>query len=74
MPTKCYQETGWREEAAEMEEKSRQFYDKIRINVPLTEREIKIVKIIESKEYENMEIIVDNLFENKNQVPTNGYI
>ena len=25
-------------------------------------------------EYENMEIIVDNLFENKNQVPTNGYI
>ncbi len=69
-----YTETGWREEAAEMEEKSRQFYDKIRINVPLTEREIKIVKIIESKEYENMEIIVDNLFENKNQVPTNGYI
>lgn len=69
-----YNETGWRERANEMQEKSRNFYEKTGINTPLTEREIKIIRIIESKEFENMEIIVDNLFANKDPVQTKGYV
>lgn len=69
-----YHETGWREKSAELAEKSRIFYDKTGINYPLTEREVKIVRIIESKEFENMETIVDNLFSGQKSVQTNGYV
>nr|QJR98156.1 hypothetical protein PlAlph_1600 [uncultured Alphaproteobacteria bacterium] len=69
-----YNETGWREKSAEMNEKSRSFYDGTGINLPLTEREVKIVRIIESKEDENMETIVDNLFSEQKNIQTNGYV
>lgn len=69
-----YHESGQREKSAELSEKSRIFYDKTGINRPLTDRETKIVRIIESKEFENMETIVDNLFSAKETVQTNGYV
>ncbi len=69
-----YNETGWKEKADEMSEKSSDFYDKIKINLPLTDREVKIVKIIESKEFENMETIVDNFFNRKEPEQSAGYV
>ena len=57
-----------------MSEKSSDFYDKIKINLPLTDREVKIVKIIESKEFENMETIVDNFFNRKEPEQSAGYV
>ena len=69
-----YNETGWKEKAVEMGEKSSDFYDKIKINLPLTDREVKIVKIIESKEFENMETIVDNFFNRKEPEQSAGYV
>ena len=69
-----YNETGWNEKAVEMGEKSSDFYDKIKINLPLTDREVKIVKIIESKEFENMETIVDSFFSKKEPEQATGYV
>lgn len=69
-----YNESGWREKSAEMTEKSQIFYDRTGINLPLTEREVKIIRIIESKEYENMETIIDNLFAGQRNAQTNGYV
>ena len=57
-----------------MGEKSSEFYDKIKINLPLTDREVKIVKIIESKEFENMETIVDSFFSKKEPEQATGYV
>lgn len=69
-----YHESGWREKSAELSEKSRSFYDKTGINQPLTDRETKIIRIIESKEFENMETIVDNLFSAQKTFQTKGYV
>ena len=69
-----YNERGLRQEAEEMLQKSNLFYDKTGINNPLTERETKIVQIIESKEEETMETIVDNLFSKKDNLQTSGYV
>ncbi|MBR1649322.1 MAG: tetratricopeptide repeat protein [Alphaproteobacteria bacterium] len=68
-----YRERGEREKAARFNEKSREFYDKIGINQYLTEREVKIVRIIESKEYEDMENIIDELM-GQTQTSTTGYV
>ena len=40
----------------------------------LTDREVKIVKIIESKEFENMETIVDSFFSKKEPEQATGYV
>ena len=42
------------------------FYDSLGINRPLTEQEVKIVDLIETKQFENIEKIIDNLFASKN--------
>ncbi len=74
MLASLYSEKGHGKEADELERKSQQFYDNMGINEPLTERETKIVYIIESKENENMENIVDNLFNKNRTHQTGGYV
>lgn len=69
-----YNEQGKRHNADEMAQKSQRFYDGMGINVPLTERETKIVYIIESKEDENMEAIVDNLLQKVSANQANEYL
>ena len=58
-----YNENNRRADAEQLQKRSQKFYNAMGIDVPLTEREIKIVQIIESKEFDNMENIVDNLFD-----------
>ena len=65
MLSSIYAEKGRKQDADVMWQKSQQFYDRIGINAPLTERETKIVYIIESTEDKSMETIVDNLFNKK---------
>ena len=57
-----YRENGKKNQANNMLENSRQFYEKIGINAPLTERESRIVYIIETNERDNMENVVEKLF------------
>ena len=73
MLSALYNEKGQRQKADVLAQKSRQYYDNIGINTPLTERENKIVYIIESTENEKMEEIVDRLF-NKIDNQTLGYV
>lgn len=68
-----YTEKGQRQKADILAQKSRQYYDNIGINTPLTERENKIVYIIESTENDKMEEIVDKLF-TKTDNQTLGYV
>lgn len=69
-----YRENNRRDEAEIMSGKSRRYYDMVGINKPLTEREVKIVRIIESNEFDNMETIVDNLFNPQKAPETDGYV
>ena len=60
-----YRENGKKERALRMLENSKLFYERSGINAPLTERESRIVYIIETNEKNNMENIVEKLFEFK---------
>lgn len=60
-----YRENGKKEQASKMLENSKSFYEKSGINTPLTEREAKIVYIIETNEKNNIGNIVEKLFEFK---------
>ncbi len=68
-----YNEKGQRQKAETLAQKSRQYYDSIGINTPLTDRENKIVYIMESTEREKMEDIIDHFF-NKTDNQTSGYV
>ncbi|MBP5399669.1 MAG: hypothetical protein J6Y53_04555 [Alphaproteobacteria bacterium] len=56
-----YRENGKKEQAVKMGDNSKSFYEKLGINVPLTEREDRIVYIIETNEQDNIENIVERL-------------
>ena len=62
-----------RDIAAAMLKSANSFYDSIGVNRPLTEQEVKIVDLIETKQFENVEKIIDNLFTSKN-FRQNGYL
>lgn len=66
MMASYYSELGSRDIAANMLKSANTFYDSIGINRPLTEQEVKIVDLIETKQFENIEKIIDNLFASKN--------
>ena len=68
-----YGETGNRDIAANMLKNANLFYDNIGINRPLTEKEMKIVDLIETRQFENIEKIVDKLFSSQN-FRTGGYL
>ena len=68
-----YSEIGSRDIAASMLKSAAAFYENIGINRPLSEQEVKIVNLIETRQFENIEKIVDNLLANKNFCQT-GYI
>ncbi len=73
MMASYYSEMGSRDIAASMLKNADNFYNSIGINQPLTEQETKIVDLIETKQFENIEKIIENLFANKN-FRQNGYI
>ena len=73
MMASYYSEMGSRDIAASMLKNSSTFYDSIGINKPLTEQETKIIDLIETKQFENIEKIIDNLFKSKN-FRQNGYL
>ena len=56
-----YKEKGKKELAAKMLEDSYDYYEKIGINAPLTERELMIIRIVEENEKDAFEDIVDDL-------------
>lgn len=68
-----YSETGNRDLAANMLKNATQFYDTIGINKPLTKQEVKIIDLIEIRQFENIEKIIDNLFLSKHFKQT-GYV
>ena len=73
MMASYYGEIGSRDIAAAMLKSANSFYDSIGVNRPLTEQEVKIVDLIETKQFENVEKIIDNLFTSKN-FRQNGYL
>ena len=73
MMASYYGEIGSRDIAAAMLKSANSFYDSIGVNRPLTEQEVKIVDLIETKQFENIEKIIDNLFTSKN-FRQNGYL
>ena len=56
-----YKEKGKKEMAAKMLEESYDYYEKIGINTPLTDRELMIIGIVEASEKDAFEDIVDDL-------------
>lgn len=73
MAASYYSEIGSRDIAATMLKSANAFYDAIGINRPLTEQEVKIVDLIESRQFENIEKIIDKLFVSKN-FRQSGYV
>lgn len=73
MMASYYSEIGSRDIAGTMLKSANVFYASIGINRPLTEQEVKIVDLIETKQFENIEKIIDNLFASKN-FRQNGYL
>lgn len=73
MMASYYGEIGSRDIAVAMLKSANSFYDSIGVNRPLTEQEVKIVDLIETKQFENVEKIIDNLFTSKN-FRQNGYL
>ncbi len=73
MMASYYGEIGSRDIAATMLKNATLFYDSIGINQPLSEQELKIVDLIEIKQFENIEKIIDSLFVSKN-FRQNGYL
>lgn len=73
MMASYYSEMGSRDIAASMLKNADNFYNSIGINQPLTEQETKIVDLIETKQFENIEKIIEKLFSSKN-FRQNGYL
>ncbi len=73
MTASYYSEIGSRDIAATMLKNANVFYDAIGINRPLTEQEVKIVDLIESRQFENVEKIIDKLLTSKN-FRQSGYV
>lgn len=61
-----YSENGNRDQAKIMMENSNRYYDSIGINQPLTEKEAAALDIIETNRINNMEAIIEKLFNSKN--------
>ncbi len=61
MLSSYYRENGKKEQASKMVVNSEVFYDKCGINMPLSERECRIIYIIETNEKDNMGAIVEKL-------------
>ncbi len=61
----CYKESGSRENTDKLFADSATFYNSIKINLPLTDKEIYAMDLIESNTNEYMEAIIERLFNSK---------
>ena len=73
MMASYYSEMGSRDIAASMLKSADSFYNSIGINLPLSDQETKIIDLIETKQFENIEKIIEKLFSSKN-FRQNGYL